>query len=517
MPTGYSPGIGWGAADVEPGSWGLALALARPDKHGMSDLTLSAANALRGAGALLRDLTTPTVRLGVTGLARAGKTVFITALVRNLIAEGALPFFGPVAEGRIMRAYLEPQPDLDLPRFAYEDHLAALARDPPAWPESTRRISQLRVTVEFVSAHPVRRRLGASRLHLDIVDYPGEWLLDLPLMSLSYREWSTAALIEMRDPRRQHAAEDFVRFLRDLEGGGPFGEPAALSGAGSFTRYLDAARREGLPPTLGPGRFLLPGDLAGSPLLTFFPLPSAALPTSETAALARLLARRFDAYKAHVVTPFFRDHFAKLDRQIVLVDALSAIDAGPPALHDLERSLGDVLACFRPGALGWLSPFLPRRIDRVLLAATKADHLHHTSHDRLEAILGGLTRRARSRAERAGAEVRPLALAALRATRETERLRGGERLACIVGTPLPGERIGSRLYDGCQPATIFPGDLPATADEALTGTARSDSEVRVIRFRPPRVPADGPTGAAAPWPHIRLDRALDFIIGDRLT
>ncbi|HMB48851.1 MAG TPA: YcjX family protein, partial [Afifellaceae bacterium] len=33
---------------------------------------------------------TPSLRLGVTGLSRAGKTVFITALVHNLIYGGRL-------------------------------------------------------------------------------------------------------------------------------------------------------------------------------------------------------------------------------------------------------------------------------------------------------------------------------------------------------------------------------------------------------------------------------------------
>ena len=30
--------------------------------------------------------------------------------------------------------------------------------------------------------------------------------------------------------------------------------------------------------------------------------------------------RRFDAYKREVVKPFFRDHFARIDRQVVLVE-----------------------------------------------------------------------------------------------------------------------------------------------------------------------------------------------------
>ena len=42
---------------------------------------------------------TPSVRLGVTGLSRAGKTVFIAALVHNLVHGGRLPLFKAYAGG----------------------------------------------------------------------------------------------------------------------------------------------------------------------------------------------------------------------------------------------------------------------------------------------------------------------------------------------------------------------------------------------------------------------------------
>ena len=99
---------------------------------------------IKDARSRVADYLTPSVRLGVTGLARAGKTVFITALVRNLVSGGRLPFFTPDAEGRIVRAYLEPQPDDAVPRFDYETHMACLEADPPTWPESTRRLRTAR-------------------------------------------------------------------------------------------------------------------------------------------------------------------------------------------------------------------------------------------------------------------------------------------------------------------------------------------------------------------------------------
>ena len=505
-----------------------------PSLSALSDLTQSTLGYLRSAGSYIGALTTPTVRLGVTGLSRAGKTVFITSLVRNLVTRGRLPFFGPAAEGRIVRAYLEPQPDDEVPRFAYEDHLATLARDPPEWPESTKRISELRVTLEYVPRSALRRQLRVSRLSVDIVDYPGEWLTDLGLMQQTYVEWSATALKAARDSRRSAAARGFLEFLAAHPAGQAADEQAAIQGARLFTEYLAGARNARASgagdPTLGPGRFLLPGELAGSPLLTFFPLDLEVDGTGEEASagamampvrggsgsLHQMMERRYQSYKSHVVLPFFRDHFARLDRQIVLVDALAALDQGPAAVADLEASLTAILATFRTGAQAWLPRLMPRRIDRILFAATKADHLHQTSHDRLESLLAELTRRAGERAQFTGAEVKAVAMAALRATREAEVTRSGEKLPVIVGTPLPGERIGSETFDGTKAAAVFPGDLPEDPRALLTGLAQVEGHLRAVRFRPVRIPPDDSSGAAAPWPHIRLDRALDFLIGDRL-
>ena len=131
-----------------------------------------------------------------------------------------------------------------------------------------------------------------------------------------------------------------------------------------------------------------------------------------------MMARRYEAYKTAVVRPFFRDHFARLDRQIVLVDTLEALNAGPEAVAELETALAEILAAFRLGRTGWLTSLVARRIDRILFAATKADHLHHADHDRLEAILSRIVARAIERAAYAGAKVDVLALASVRATRE---------------------------------------------------------------------------------------------------
>jgi predicted YcjX-like family ATPase len=479
--------------------------------------THAAGDAFRSLGDYATGLVTPTVRLGVTGLARSGKTVFITALVHNLIAGARLPFFDAAAQGRLLRVHLEPQPDDVVPRFEYETHLADLTGEPPTWPESTRRISQLRLTLEYASTRFWKRQLGRETLHIDIVDYPGEWLLDLPLLRLDYAEWSRNALAQSRVASRKKAAKDWHQALASADPAAPADEVLAAKLAQLFKAYLREARSDRYAlSTLPPGRFLMPGDLEGSPALTFAPLDAGGEADFARGTLWAMMARRYEAYKAHVVRPFFHHHFARLDRQIVLIDVLAALNGGAEAVNDLERAMTEILECFRTGANSlWSSLFAPR-IDRIVLAATKADHLHQQSHDRLEAILARLTGRAMARAEYAGAEMKVLAMAAVRATREGEAKRGGETLPCIIGYPLAGETIGRRTFDGNEEFAIFPGDLPKNPDAALKGWHTEQGEMRFVRFRPPN-PVPLPTGGFAPFPNIRLDRAIETLIGDYLA
>ncbi|BBF91829.1 YcjX family protein [Blastochloris tepida] len=475
--------------------------------------------AARAARDYVGGFSRPTLRLGVTGLSRAGKTVFITALVDALLHGGALPVFEAMASGRIARAVLEPQPDDAVPRFDVERHMSTLTGVDRRWPESTTRISELRIALTYQP----KRGFGTNErtLVIDIVDYPGEWLLDLPLLTRSYLDWSREAVRLSREPVRAPIAADWHAHLQTLDPDAPAAETEAVKAATLFRRYLTACRQERFSLSLlPPGRFLMPGDLENSPALTFAPLdlpefPGEAVPGSMRA----MMERRYEAYRSAVVRPFFRDHFARLDRQIVLVDVLSALNAGPEAVCDLENAIATILEAFRTGRRNLLSSLVRPRIDRVLFAATKADHLHHASHDRLEAFLRRLADRAIRRVSYTGATIDVAAVAAVRATREARVRNSGFDYEAIVGTPLAGERAGGDVFDGKVEVAMFPGELPADPDllfsggpvfRGLTAADPSEADYRFLRFRPPIVPR------GAPLPHIRLDRTLQFLFGDRL-
>ncbi|KAB7610485.1 YcjX family protein [Amylibacter sp. SFDW26] len=462
-----------------------------------------ARNAERAADGVSEALFEPVVRLGVTGLSRSGKTVFITSLVANLMDRGRMPQLIAAQQGRIVSAFLQPQPDDTVPRFEYEAHLAAMTGAKPCWPQSTRSISQLRLSFRVQPSGIIAGVRGARTVHLDIVDYPGEWLLDLPLLNLSYEDWSkkALALAEKRVPQ----SDAFFELLSNVDPAKPLDELPAQWLAKSFTEYLAVSRETGFSGC-APGRFLMPGDLEGSPVLTFCPLPKTA---AKRGTLYREFQRRYEAYKTKVVKPFFKDHFSRIDRQIVLVDALGAVHHGPQAVGDLHGALVEVLQAFKPGRKSWLASILgKRRVEKILFAATKADHLHHSQHPQLAALMQALVRDAKDRADFSGAQTDSIALASLRTTVEETHDHYGTALECVRGT----------LLETGKQAAMYAGHLPENPVNILNvaqsgATEWLDADYAVMNFLPAKISlkqGDGP-------PHIRLDRAAEFLLGDKLS
>ena len=216
------------------------------------------------------------------------------------------------------------------------------------------------------------------------------------------------------------------------------------------------------------------------------------------------MERRFRAYQSEVVKPFFREHFARIDRQVVLVDVLGALQRGPDSLVDMQDTLAEILGAYRPGKSAFLTRLLgSQRVEKILFAATKADHLHHSQHPQLTALIEALVRQASERARFAGAETSAMSIAALRTTTELTREHGGSELNMVRGT----------LLDTGKQAAFHPGDLPDNPASLLASGATWDEDrFQAMSFAPAPLtlrPGDGP-------PHIRLDRAAQFLIGDRL-
>ncbi|OHV12869.1 YcjX family protein [Kushneria phosphatilytica] len=445
------------------------------------------------------------LRLAVTGLSQSGKTAFLTSLVNQLRhagMEAQLQLLPCAREGRLLGARRINQPDLSIPRFPYDEALAALSSTPPQWPAPTRGISELRLSIRYRSRSGTRYFLGEQRtLTLDLIDYPGEWLLDLPLLEQSYPEWC-ARMERLMTGRRRQYSSTFLNAVAKLDPAATADEQQLAELAGHYSQALHDARNSGGYTYIQPGRFLLPGELAGAPVLQFFPLPGI---TSENAAqFARLpadsiyqtLAQRFEHYKRTVVRPFYRDHFRRFDRQIVLVDVLSALNAGPDVFDDLRQALATLMQSFDYGRRSLLNRLFNPRIDRLALAATKADHVTPEQHPALLSLIEALLAEPIRDLRYLDIPVHPFSIASVRATEAREVNHEGQRQPALRGTTQSGDTV-----------LMFPGEVPAKLPDADFWRRQGFT---FHAFRPQPLPDNGAL------PHIRLDAVLDWLLGDRL-
>ena len=435
------------------------------------------------------------VRLAVTGLSQAGKTAFITSLTDQLLhgTPRQLPFFPAMAEGRYRGAREQPQPHPLVPRFRYRDNHAALVGEPPHWAPSTSGISELRLELKYQPDSGLRSWLGDSAtLTLDIVDYPGEWLLDLDLLGQDYQQWSERQQTLLTAAPRQALAADWLAQAQQCCDANQLDDAAIDQLAAGYAALLARFRQELGLYYLQPGRFLLPGELKGAPVLAFFPWPGAA----TDGPLYQRLQATFEQYKQDVVRRFYRDHFAKIDRQVVLVDTLAALNHSRAAFLDLQQALTQVLHSFHYGQSNLLKRLFSPRIDKVLFAATQADRLTPDQRPALTSLLRQLIGPALEPIRFAGIDVGVETLAAIAATEAGHAEQGGEKLPCLRGHLHNGEAV-----------TLFPGDVPSQ----LPGSAFWQQQgFDFPDFAPP-------PGLASPLPHLRMDKALAFLLGDKLA
>ena len=213
------------------------------------------------------------IRVAVTGLSRAGKTAFITSLVNQLLHTSThknLPLLASARDGRIIGAKRIPQHNMMIPRFSYDEAMESLNAQPPEWPVPTRDVSEIRLAIKYKPAKGAKKLLSKnSTLYLDIVDYPGEWLLDLPLLDMDFDTWSQSQFAALKGDRETYS-QQWNTMRGDIDLLAEADEKKLVAIADSYTQYLHTCKDNGLH-WVQPGRFVLPGELEGAPVLQFFP------------------------------------------------------------------------------------------------------------------------------------------------------------------------------------------------------------------------------------------------------
>jgi predicted YcjX-like family ATPase len=428
------------------------------------------------------------LRIAVTGLSRSGKTVFVTCLGHHLARGTGLPFLNAVADRRYLGAKVVSRLPKGVAPFPFRAHQAALAGEHPHWPAPSTDLSLLRMDLRFRSRSRLKRAGSQTqKLTVDIIDYPGEWLMDLPLLHQSYADWSAVTRARLEAPLYRRAMRPFFEAL-------PSAPIEVLSRA--YVEGLVICRDERLS-LLQPGRALTPTAL-DVPLeaMVFCPVP----PGHPYETLCR---ERYEAYLERWVTPFKENVVDAVDRQVVLVDVLESLNRGPDHFDDTRSALAMILEAFNYGRSGFWQRWMAAKIDRLVFCATKADHVANSQHANLKLLLQDMIDDAARRVRLDAIDVETLAVAAMRATDTVRTDHQGQRLSCVRGI----------LVETGQERILFPGEVPPTMPR---GDEWDDQRFDFRRFAPRRLNLGKAEEEGAGPGHIRLDQVLEALIGDRL-
>ncbi|GAA6170905.1 YcjX family protein [Colwellia sp. KU-HH00111] len=484
------------------------------------------------------------INLAVTGLSRSGKTAFITSLVNQLINEGngsKLSFFDPVHQGSFIAAKRVAQKNLSIPRFDYDRAITSLTSEPPTWPEPTHGISELRLAIRYQpKSSLLKYAADMATLTLDITDYPGEWLLDLPMLKQTYEQWSKQMHNLLTAAPRDKYAKGFLAKVATIDPFAIADEELLAELAKEYTELLHTFRYTLGLSVIQPGRFILPAELAGAPILEFFPFPNLIdidgndYQNASDDSFIGMLRARFIEYKEQVVKKFYRQHFLRFDRQIVLADCLTPLNAcsdnsGPESFADLQLAIDMILESYSYGKSGLFTRLFSPKIDKLLFAATKADHVTSEQHAPMVSLLNQLIYSSKHKLNFEAIEMKTLAIAAVKSTNSGKSVHKGQQVSVIQGfrekhkskasatspsaeKQVIGEQTSrdeiTRDESVREKITLFPGSVP----EKLPETAFwQQSAFNFINF----APMSGMDKHQA-LPHIRMDQVLQFLLADKM-
>ncbi|MEM9102057.1 MAG: YcjX family protein [Pseudomonadota bacterium] len=464
--------------------------------------------AKKAASNILQRSLDKNVKLAVTGLSRSGKTAFITSLIHQLLHANdskSLPLFVPANNGQWLGAKLLSQEHFEIASFPYQKNIESLLADKPAWPESTRTISELRLAIRYrPSSFLEQKLLDKATLTLDIIDYPGEWLLDLPMLNWSFQDWSRAMYKLNASDVRQKLGKEWLNLLSTYSYQKTYSESEIDIIVEKYTAYLFECKRKHYGLSLvQPGRFVLPGELEGAPLLKFFPLPLMDKTENELKKLPedglyRILEKRYENYKKHVVEPFYHQHFRHFDRQVVLVDCLQALNDGCDSFSDMHMAISWLLKNFQYGRSNFIKRLISPKVNKLIFTATKSDCVTPNQHHNLTEFLKKMVAKANNDVKFEGIDTSALSVASVNCTKLATGEFQGQKVSCLKGVRADNE----------EEVAIFPGEVPSEMPNPEDWIA---GRFKYVDFKPPSLP----NKHNKILPHIRMDRILQELIGDK--
>lgn len=328
----------------------------------------------------------------ITGLSRSGKSMLFTSLIAQLQQRGSeyydpLPLLKVFSQQQLEKVELTTHFD-DLADFPFAENLAKLqARQ---WPQATDKVSAFRLTLWIKRNNPVKQKLfGAKKIQLFFYDYPGEWLMDLPLESMDYAQWSAQVFAQLSSEPQASLSQSWLTQLRQFDFDQLPTEASLKEYIRYYQQYLSKAKKQGVS-LLQPGMLILtPPGLVHSKM--FAPLPNKVL-SDPTHPWRQVMQQHYQAFVRDWVIPFKRDFFNQADKQVILVDVLEGLSFGRGYLEEMKEAMNHLSNSFVYGKRKWYQRLgITPPVGKVGFVATKIDLIPVAERANLKQLLAHLT------------------------------------------------------------------------------------------------------------------------------
>ncbi len=419
-----------------------------------------------GTSKLVNKAVDKHICIGVTGFSGSGKSTFITSLIHQLkySNEAKLGGFLPARDEKIIGTKLLSIPGLEL--FDYEVGINALASDPPKWPEPTSSLSGCIVEITYKRDSFIKSVIGEqTTLRIEIRDYPGEWLLDIPLLNQEYHSWCHDMDGTFHQSKRKELMGSLFGDLKEISPFDVLTEDDINGIYGRFKAFLISSKEAGLT-LIQPGHVLLPGkDDSFEP---FFPLMNMRnysvkeLKKADKDSIYKVMLKRYKDYVKNVVYPFYNDYFNSVDRQIIMVDTLKALSQGKDNFDDMMSSFSRIIDCYSYGENGFFRRLISPKIERILFLSSKPDRVLSNQHDNLRHFTNDVIKRVCTQSIRNTIQIETEIACAVRCTEDKNDYLTGmtaEGLGKLTHPTVP-DKIPKRdewgAFEGWHPPELVP-------------------------------------------------------------
>ncbi len=423
------------------------------------------------------------IKIAITGLSRSGKTVFITSLIDQLLHQNCLS--SVTTAHSAFKTTLKP-PLHNVRRFDYYTFIDKLKNE-QLWPDGTDAISHTLLEFESKSYFSF---MGNSTFTVELIDYPGEWLLDLSMLEYSYEEWSVKTLAWLRG-LDESEADVYVQSVDSLSSNsvGSDYELELHTKYKTLVTNLKAAHYSQITP----GRFIMPADLANDPMLLFAPINGA------SPKLVKVFKQRYDKYVNEVVKGIHLEHFKGFERQVVLVDVIESLENGYDCYNDMREGLKSILSLYDHNQKNFLLQWFSPSIKKVLFVATKADQVAASQHANFATLLEEMVSEFRRELDISHIETETQIVSSLKSTTTIEKKYDGKQLSFVRGI----------LEEDGQLHDLYPGEMPS---QFPTKASWQKDNYAFKRFMPSK--RSYKEGEALE--HINMDKVVEKLLGDLL-